>query len=172
LVRQLLSGYPNLKDVHDPEGYISSLCTILTLYDSRDAIAGVNAVADHREFPPSRFELRQACERAAIERLKFERLRGMGPPQPLKRLEKPADAPPDPVTGKHPPGTVLTNYDAAVRLYGKPIGEDDPRHSRFSGPTPCRAAGYSTNQSAREIGAKLMMRDDFPQPETIMGKGE
>lgn len=65
----LLSGYPSLKDLHDPEGYIANLTGLLLEYAHDDAKAAVFWVADHGgEFPPTRFALRQACEKAAINR--------------------------------------------------------------------------------------------------------
>jgi hypothetical protein len=104
------------------------------MYDRIDAAVGVGACANSCAKPPSRFELRQACEWAAKERARSEHLRSLPQGEPHKRLGKPADPPPGP-DGRHPPGTILTNYEAAVRLYGVPIGIDDPRHSRFAGST-------------------------------------
>ena len=120
LIRQLLSGYPSLKDIHDPEGYFSNLVTILMMYPEIDAAAGVAAVANHGgEFPPSRFTLRQACEKATQDRVRLEKLRAMPKSNPTRTLPRPADPPPGP-DGKHPPGTILSDYVGAVRLYGRP----------------------------------------------------
>jgi hypothetical protein len=121
LIRGLLSGYPTLRDLHDPEGYITNLCSILLAYDEVDSRAGVQAVANLSKFAPTRFELRQACEDAAGRRVKLERMQALPPPQPTLRPERPADAPP-PEGGQHPPGTILANYGEALKLYGRPIG--------------------------------------------------
>ena len=37
-------------------------------------------------------------------------------------LASSGDLPIDPATGKHPAGTILSNFDEAFRLYGRPIG--------------------------------------------------
>ena len=118
----LLSGYPSLKSLHDPEGYIANLASLLTGYSHEDAVAGVKQCANHGgEFPPSRFTLRQACEQAVGRRLWLERLRAVPDPAPRIATTKPVDPPPGP-DGKHPPGTILTNFGAAAALYGRPIG--------------------------------------------------
>jgi hypothetical protein len=126
LIRQLLSGYPSLKDVHDAEGYFANLVSILLMYDQRDAERAIRDVGDNGgEFPPSRFTLRQACEAAATHRFKLERLRSIPAPRARIATEKPADPLPGP-DGRHPPGTILSDYKAAVAIYGRPIGRFEP----------------------------------------------
>ncbi|HWS65665.1 MAG TPA: hypothetical protein VN325_23135 [Steroidobacteraceae bacterium] len=63
-----MSGYPNLKEVHDPEGYFSNLVSILSMYEEIDARVAVDVVADGCPFPPTRYDLRQACEKAKAGR--------------------------------------------------------------------------------------------------------
>ncbi len=45
---------------------------------------------------------------------------------------KGAKPPPEP-DGKHPPGTTLSNYDEAFRLYGRPIGAFEDGRERVYG---------------------------------------
>jgi hypothetical protein len=131
LIRQLLSGYPSLKDIHDPTGYFANLVSILMKYDERDAEAGVQDVANNGgEFPPSRFTLRKSCEAAATHRFKLERLRSTPAPQARIATEKPADPPPGP-DGRHSPGTILSDYGASVAVYGRPIGRFEPGREKL-----------------------------------------
>jgi hypothetical protein len=159
LVRQLLLGFPNaLKNAPDQEGYVVGLCTILCLYDKIDAALGVaDCLKTSSREAPTFYDLRQSCERMADDRARLERLRRANEPPPpqkfspeheaamreqiatlinkktIKTMLEEMDPAPDPATGKHPPGTILENYPEAVKLYGTPIGWDDPRHSRFGG---------------------------------------
>jgi hypothetical protein len=125
LVDKLLSGYPSLKNLHDPEGYIVNLASLLMEYDPRDAEAGAVSCGNVCEFPPTRYELRVSCEVAAARRIKLERLKSIPAPQARIATEKPADPLPGP-DGRHPPGTILADYGAAVAIYGRPIGRFEP----------------------------------------------
>jgi hypothetical protein len=129
LIKALLSGYHTL-DPHDPEGYIANLCSILMLYDPRDAEAGAKSCANVCQFPPSRYELRLACEVAATHRFKLERLQSIPSPLPRIATQKAADPLPGP-DGRHQPGTILSDYGAAVAIYGRPIGRFEPGREKL-----------------------------------------
>jgi hypothetical protein len=128
LIKALLSGYHTL-DPHDPEGYIVNLASILMEYDPRDAAAGAVSCGNDCQFPPTRYELRVSCEVAAARRIKLERLKSIPAPQARIATEKPTDPPPGP-DGRHSSGTILADYEAAVAVYGRPIGRFEPGRSK------------------------------------------
>jgi len=105
------------------------------MYAEVDARAGITYVADHCQFLPTRFEVRNACENAASWRAKLQRLGVPLSREPLDRPARPADPPPGP-DGKHPPGTILSNYDEAVSLYGKPYSRDELGKLQAGAPSP------------------------------------
>jgi hypothetical protein len=59
-----MGGYP-LQLSNDPESYYSNLISILCMYAEVDARLAIADVADHCPYLPSRYDVRQACERAA-----------------------------------------------------------------------------------------------------------
>jgi hypothetical protein len=189
-VDYLLSAYPTLKDLHDPEGYLSNLISILLIYAAVDARAGVLEVMNTVRTLPTRFDLRQACERAANDRVRHERLRSLGrvsPPRPRQDFSPeheavmrkkiaglgfpfgptlgderhPPDPAPDPLTGKHPPGTILSNHDEAVRLYGPVIGFGDPRHSSY-GKTKTDSHQETPETARAKLGLSQAAWDAIP----------
>lgn len=123
LVRVLLSGYPSLKDLHDPEGYMANIASILCGYVKADAQEGIQTVANHGgEFAPSRFTVRKACDEALSRRVQIERLRALPAAAPLAHHPRGVDPAPNLETGRHPTGTVLQNFDDAFARYGRPVG--------------------------------------------------
>ena len=130
----MTASYP-LQLPSDPEGYYANIISILSYYLEVDAHAGIIGVTNHCQFLPSRFEVRQACEVAASNRMRLERLRSTPAPQPIGWLARPPDAPPGP-DGKHPPRTIISNYDEAVRLYGKPLSRDELGKLQAGAPSP------------------------------------
>ena len=128
----------------DGQVFATAIVGILLRYPMsvvREVTCPFTGLPTKTQFMPTPFDVRQACEelmrpirdhqyhRQNVERQLAERDdRICAPP----RTPDPA---PDPITGKHPPGTILSNYDEAVRIYGRPIGRGEPTHSKFpSGP--------------------------------------
>lgn len=64
LVRQMLACYHSFAP-HDPRGYIANLVEVLCDYPVYIGTIAVEVVSDTCKFPPSRAELRDACEGAA-----------------------------------------------------------------------------------------------------------
>jgi hypothetical protein len=62
-----MGGYP-LQLPNDPESYYSNLISILCMYAEVDARVAIADVGNHCAYLPSRFDVRQACERAASAR--------------------------------------------------------------------------------------------------------
>lgn len=120
LIAQMLSGFPQ-QEANDPEGYIVGLITIALQYPEE----AVRIVTERSfQFLPTRYEWRQAIDYEA------ERLIRVRAAQNARAYELPTaeyvplrfepDPEPDPVTGKHLPGTMLRQYGRWVGLYGRP----------------------------------------------------
>jgi hypothetical protein len=113
--------------------FITAIVTILLHYPvaiAEEVVDPFHGLPSRLKFPPTPYDVRQACESVA-ERL--HRIAKAGPP--LQRqitsdfcANVPPDPPPSP-NGVHPPGTILTNYNEAFRLYGRPVGAfEEGRH--------------------------------------------
>jgi hypothetical protein len=101
--------------MHDPEGYISNLCSILRIYSLEEAETGVAYCADHCRFAPTRFELRHACEEAASPRRRAAATRAREAAQMAERAALEA-----PRGGR---GT-LADLHAEMRARGFPMGPE------------------------------------------------
>jgi hypothetical protein len=118
----------------DPKAFLTSIASILMHYP----VAIGEEVVDPFHGLPSQikyctpYDVRQACE-AVAERL--ARIAKAGPPLiPRKQIEGfvSPDPPPGP-NGVHPPGTILSNFTEATRLYGRPIGAFEAGRHRVYG---------------------------------------
>jgi hypothetical protein len=126
----MLAGYAHLNPV-DMAEYLTALTTILLAYTPDVAADGATEVANNCKFPPSRAELHQACEKAAVREERIARYRSLGPAASQSRNDPGPDPEPG-LDGKHPVGTVLANYDAALKRYGRPVGAfEDGRHNPY-----------------------------------------
>ena len=116
----MLSGFPD-QAANDPEGYIAGLITIAGLFPEQ----AVTSVVE-RSFPflPSRFQWRQALEEEAVRLMRIRAAANARafelPPVEYETLRLPPDPDVDPITGKHPAGTILRQYGRWVGLYGRP----------------------------------------------------
>lgn len=124
MINYMLSGYPRL-DMDNPQDYLAALISIATLFDEET----INQVVEMGfKYPPNRFEWRQALdERAeAIWRLRkhqYVGAREIDLPRITHEEARARYAPdpePDPVSGKHPVGTVLHEYGRWLGTYGRP----------------------------------------------------
>jgi hypothetical protein len=106
--------------------FITAIITIMAHYP----IAVVEEVVDpfhglpsKLQFPPTPFDVRCACD-AVAERL--ARIARSGPPfEPRKQIG--GFVSPDPAPGPngvHQPGTILSNFSEATKLYGKPLDKE------------------------------------------------
>jgi hypothetical protein len=143
----MLAGYPALNP-NDMAEYLTAMTTILLNYTSEVAAEASIDVANNCKFPPSRAELHQACERAAAREYRLAQARALGPPTRIDYLgiESPRDPMPDPVTGRHPPGTILENFGTATALYGRPIGVFEKGRHRVYG---CEALAEEESNQQR-----------------------
>lgn len=107
----MLSGYPSLS-LDDPQGYISNLVSILIGFDKEDACAGVVAAANACKFPPSRFELRQACEAVAGPRARQRAYAARTAAQLAER---------DTIAALSPPKQTVEEVRAEMRARGLPM---------------------------------------------------
>ena len=129
LVRRLLAGYPNLKNVHDPDGYIAALTETMAGYPTwagERTILRVDEKGD--EFPPSEKTLR-AWLNECVAPYKFAAEWNARVEEQLKeRAESGLET-----DNLHPRAadgvTSYDNYDAASAKHGAPISPSDPRHS-------------------------------------------
>lgn len=123
----------------DPAVFLTAIVTIMVRYP----VAVVEEVVDpffglpaKLPFPPTPYDVKQACEAIMAHRHRVAR---QGPPlttRPRLAAPRQGDPAPDPKTGRHPVGTILTDYDAAVALYGRPLERGAPAQPRDKPPRP------------------------------------
>ena len=128
----------------DPKVWATAIVGILLRYPievAREICNPFTGLAAKQQFMPSPYDVRTAAEEL-MRPLREKQYRKQATDKQLAEREEhygreqigngcQFDPEPDPVTGKHPPGTILSNYDEAVRIYGRPIGWGEPNHSKF-----------------------------------------
>ncbi len=147
-VGRMLDANPNGRNgVSD--SYIGNMAALLCTFPRLIALQcadPIKGVVTKTKFIPTVADVVQWCEpltadmqrsvaredridKQLTEREAWERAH----PGVYERAEPGANLKPDAETGRHPPGTILSNYDEAVRLYGRPIGAfDDGRCNPYS----------------------------------------
>jgi hypothetical protein len=130
LAKRLLGSCPP-KEGGDPEIFITAIVSILMHYPvavCEEVVDPFFGLPAKLKFPPTPYDVRQACDAIAGHRHRIAQPR-LGR-MTISRQAPPPDPAPDPVTGRHPPGTILTNFDEATRLYGKPLERGTPPQQR------------------------------------------
>lgn len=112
---------------------MAAIAAVLAMYEpdlireATDPRTGIQATEKFAAFMPNAGELKIFCDAIASQRARYARYRQLPPPERVERRPFPPDPAPvndpaSPFHGKHEPGTILSNFDAAVRLYGRPVG--------------------------------------------------
>jgi len=93
--------------------------------EATDPRTGIQSKPKFAAFMPNSGEVKEFCDALINEKARFAKYRSLPPPSRPVRRPVPPDPAPGP-DGKHPPGTILSNYDDAVKRYGRPIGRFEP----------------------------------------------
>ncbi len=136
---RLMLGCYRKGDANDPDTYVAAIAAVLAMYEpeiireATDPRTGIQSTEKFTAFMPNAGEVRTFCADLAARNERLDRYRQLPPPEPRVRRPIPPDPAPDPKTGKHPPGTILSNFDEAFRIYGRPVN-DLPSKESFSPP--------------------------------------
>lgn len=138
---RLMLGCYRKGDANDPDTYVAAIAAVLATFDpeivreATDPRTGIQSTDKFTAFMPNAGEVRTFCVDLAARKERLERYRLLPPAEPRVRVPVPPDPPVDPQTGKHRPGTILSNFDEAFRLYGRPVN-DLPTGERSFTPPP------------------------------------
>lgn len=91
--------------------------------EATDPRTGIQGTEKFAAFMPNAGEVRTFCVDLGSRKERLDHYRQLPPPERTIRRPVLPDPAPDPKTGKHPPGTILANFDEAFRLYGRPVGD-------------------------------------------------
>lgn len=134
-VSKMVDAYPNGR-ASITDSYIGNMAALLCKYPRMIALRCANpisGVVTKTRFIPTVADVVEWCEpltadmsrtvgrEDAIAKQLAERAEWERQHPRLEQATPGANVQPD-ATGKHPPGTILSNYDEAVRIYGRPIG--------------------------------------------------
>lgn len=136
---KLLLGCYRKGDASDPDTYVAAIAAVLAtcepdvIREATDPRTGIQSTEKFAAFMPNAGEVKTFCADLATRKERLAHYRRLPPPEPRVRRAIPPDPTPDQKTGKHPPGTILSNFDEAFRIYGRPVG-DLPAERAFSPP--------------------------------------
>lgn len=138
----MIDAYPNGR-ASITDSYIGNMANLLCQYPRTVAIQcadPIRGVSTKTKFIPTVADVVEWCEpltgdmqrtvgredriaEQLRDREKFERKFPPALPRDTPQVEIGAD-------GKHAPGTILSNYSEALRLYGRPVGAFEPDRSK------------------------------------------
>lgn len=127
---RLMLGCYRKGDANDPDTYVAAIAAVLAMYEpdlireATDPRMGIQSTEKFAAFMPNSGEVKAFCEALASQKERIARYRLLPPPDPQTRRPVPPDPAPG-ADGKHPAGTILANYDAALKQYGRPVGPFD-----------------------------------------------
>lgn len=129
---RLMLGCYRRGEANDPDTYVAAIAAVLATFEldiireATDPRTGIQSTEKFAAFMPNAGEVKAFCDALASRKLRLAHYRALPPPGRVTRRAPPPDPPvindaTSPHHGKHPPGTILANYDEAVRLYGRPL---------------------------------------------------
>jgi hypothetical protein len=111
----------------NPEIFITAIVTILMHYPVKvveEVVDPFFGLPSKLKYPPTPYDVRQACEEVATREYRIARALARPMVPYIPHSARPPDPKPNPESGVHPPGTILSDYVEAVRLYGKPLEKE------------------------------------------------